>query len=454
MAKARVQYVCSDCGAEFSKWHGQCHDCGAWNTIAELRIPVSSRRDGGRRGYAGVVDAEVQRLSEVSTSQQPRISTGTGELDRVLGGGLVAGSVTLLGGQPGAGKSTLLLQTLCALAARVPVLYVTGEESPAQIAMRAQRLQLPSDRLWLLAETDLDRLLATAARQQPAVLVVDSIQVMHHPEVSSAPGSVSQVRECAAALTRHAKQSGTILLLVGHVTKDGSLAGPKVLEHMVDCSILLEGSSDSRFRTLRSQKNRFGAVNELGVFAMTEQGLKEVRNPSAIFLSRGREAAAGSVVMVVWEGTRPLLVEIQGLVDGGSLGTPRRLAVGLEQNRLAMLLAILHRHGGLQVGDQDVFVNVVGGVKVLETSADLALLLAIVSSFRDRPLPRDLVVFGEVGLSGEIRPVPSGQQRLVEAAKHGFRRAIVPRDNAPRQPIDGMTVVPVSRLAEALEAVD
>lgn len=450
--KSKTHYVCSDCGAEFSKWQGQCSECGAWNTVTELRMPKVSGRAAARRGYAGAAGAEIQVLEDIAAEEQPRLATGSAEFDRVLGGGLVAGSAVLLGGQPGAGKSTLLLQTMCTIAARTSVLYVTGEESPAQVAMRAQRLQLPRDRLHLLAETDLEQLLATVARQRSAVLVVDSIQVMHHPEVTSAPGSVSQVRECAAALTRYAKQSGTILLLVGHVTKDGSLAGPKVLEHMVDCSILLEGSSDSRFRTLRSQKNRFGAVNELGVFAMTEQGLKEVKNPSAIFLSRSEEAAPGSVVMVVWEGTRPLLVEIQGLVDASSLGTPRRLAVGLEQNRLAMLLAVLHRHGGLHVGDQDVFVNVVGGVKVLETSADLALLLAIVSSFRDHPLPRDLVVFGEVGLSGEIRPVPSGQERLVEAAKHGFRRAIVPRDNAPRHAIPGMTVVPVTRLAEALEA--
>lgn len=318
--------------------------------------------------------------------------------------------------------------------------------------MRAKRLGLKADTLKLCAETSLDRLLSQAATNKPKVLVVDSIQVLHSDDVSSAPGSVSQVRECAAALTRFAKETGTVLIMVGHVTKDGGLAGPKVLEHIIDCSIMLEGSSDSRYRTLRGSKNRFGAVNELGVFAMTELGLKEVKNPSAIFLNRGDVVTSGSTVMVVWEGTRPLLVEIQALVDSSGFGNPRRVAVGLEQNRLAMLLAVLHRHGGLQVGDQDVFVNVVGGVKVLETGSDLALLFAIVSSFRDRPLPEDLVVFGEVGLSGEIRPVPSGQERLQEARKHGFRRAIVPHGNAPRGDL-GMTVIGVKTLAEALEAI-
>ena len=324
-------------------------------------------------------------------------------------------------------------------------LYITGEESLQQVAMRAQRLQLPTDKLRLMSETNVETIVAAAEEFKPRVLVVDSIQVVHTEEIASAPGSVSQVRECAAYLTRFAKQTGTVLFLVGHVTKDGSLAGPKVLEHMIDCSILLEGSDDSRFRTLRGQKNRFGAVNELGVFAMTEQGMREVKNPSAIFLDRSTEPASGSAVMVVWEGTRPLLVEIQALVDDSQLGNPRRVAVGLEQNRLAMLLAVLHRHGGLQVGDQDVFANVVGGVKVLETSADLALLLAIVSSYRDRQLPRDMVIFGEVGLSGEIRPVPSGQERLSEAAKHGFKRAIVPRGNAPKGGIKGMQIIAVSQ---------
>jgi len=460
MAKQKTAFVCAECGADFAKWQGQCSECGAWNTLSEIRLGPSpargsgtGRRAGARSGFAGSL-AEAQVLGDISVDEVARFSTGAGEFDRVLGGGLVRGSAILIGGHPGAGKSTLLLQTLCHLARSQPCLYITGEESLQQVAMRARRLNLPTDQLRLMAETGIDRILAALEQHRPQVAVIDSIQVVHSDEIASAPGSVSQVRDCAAALTRHAKQSGTVVLLVGHVTKDGSLAGPKVLEHMIDCSILLEGSEDSRFRTLRGQKNRFGAVNELGIFAMTDGGLREVRNPSAIFLDRSEEMAAGSAVMVVWEGTRPLLVEIQALVDDSQLGNPRRVAVGLEQNRLAMLLAVLHRHGGLQVGDQDVFANVVGGVKVLETSADLALLMAIVSSFRNRVLPRDMVIFGEVGLSGEIRPVPSGQERLAEAAKHGFAHAIVPRANAPRSPIPGMQVRPVRTLAEALAALE
>src|SRR5690606_29994938 len=391
------------------------------------------------------------RLDEIELADTPRITTGINELDRVLGGGLVPGSAILIGGHPGAGKSTLLLQVMCRLAEREKCLYVTGEESLGQVAMRADRLKLPKGGLQMAAETDVDAIIDLARREQPKLLVIDSIQVMYLAGLQSSPGSVAQVRESAAALTRFAKQTGTVLLIVGHVTKDGTLAGPKVLEHMIDCSLMLEGSSDARYRTLRGLKNRFGAVNELGVFGMTEQGLKEVKNPSAIFLNRAEEISSGSLVTVVWEGTRPLLVELQALVDQSHLGNPRRVCVGLEQNRLATLLAVLHRHGGVQVGDQDVFANVVGGVKVTETGADLALLLAIISSFRDRPLPKDLVVFGEVGLSGEIRPVQQGQDRLQEAAKHGFRKAIVARSNAPRQPIQGMEVVAVATLAEALE---
>ncbi len=451
MAKAKTAYVCSECGSDYAKWQGQCSDCGAWNTLSEVRLGAApgSARTTGRKGFTGEL-APARLLQDIDVAEVQRIGTGMGELDRVLGGGLVPGSAILLGGNPGAGKSTLLLQACCHLAASMPALYVTGEESPQQVAMRARRLGLPLDKLELMAETSLEAIIATLDSRKPRLLVVDSIQVVYRDDLSSAPGSVSQVRECAAALTRAAKGSGTVLLLVGHVTKDGSLAGPKVLEHMIDCSVLLESSDDQRFRTLRGQKNRFGAVNELGIFAMTEQGLREVRNPSAIFLERGESLAAGSVVMVVWEGTRPLLVEIQALVDDSPLGNPRRLAVGLEQNRLALLLAVLHRHGGLQVGDQDVFANVVGGVRVMETSADLALLLAVVSSFRNRPLPRELVVFGEVGLSGEIRPVPSGQERLAEAAKHGFRQAIVPRGNAPKRAPADMRVHAVETLAEAL----
>ncbi|MBN7795512.1 DNA repair protein RadA [Parahaliea mediterranea] len=457
MAKSKTAFVCNDCGSDYAKWQGQCSDCGAWNTLSEVRLGPA--RKGGARaadnrgGFAGAL-AEARVLKDIDLEDLPRFSSGAEEFDRVLGGGLVPGSAILVGGNPGAGKSTLLLQTMCHLAAGMDALYITGEESLQQVAMRARRLGLPTDKLRLMAETSVEAIIAAAGKYAPRVLVVDSIQVVHSEELTSAPGSVSQVRECAAFLTRFAKQSGTVLFLVGHVTKDGALAGPKVLEHMIDCSILLEGGHDSRFRTLRGQKNRFGAVNELGVFAMTEQGLREVKNPSAIFLDRSSEPASGSAVMVVWEGTRPLLVEIQALVDDSQLGNPRRVAVGLEQNRLAMLLAVLHRHGGLQVGDQDVFANVVGGVKVLETSADLALLLAIVSSYRDRQLPRDMVIFGEVGLSGEIRPVPSGQERLAEAAKHGFRRAIVPKANAPRGAVRGMEVMAVTRLEEALAAID
>ncbi len=454
MAKAKTAYVCNECGDDFSKWQGQCTSCGAWNSLSEVRLASVKSMSKGRTGYAGEGDSTVKTLAEIDLEDIPRISTGTEELNRVLGGGFVKGSVVLIGGHPGAGKSTLLLQILCHLAEKHSALYVTGEESLQQVALRAQRLGLATDKLQMLSETNVEQLCITAQQIKPQIMVVDSIQVMHMAEVQSAPGSVAQVRESAAFLTRYAKQTGTVLILVGHVTKDGSLAGPKVLEHMIDCSILLEGEHDSRYRTLRGNKNRFGAVNELGVFAMTEQGLKEVTNPSAIFLQRDDEISSGSVVMVVWEGTRPLLVEIQALVDDSHLGNPRRVAVGLDQNRLSMLLAVLHRHGGLMVGDQDVFVNVVGGVKVVETSADLALLLAIVSSFRDRPLPQTLIAFGEVGLSGEIRPVPSGQERLREAAKHGFKKAIVPASNVPRQPIDGIEVIPVKKLVDALAAID
>jgi DNA repair protein RadA/Sms len=462
MAKQKTAFVCNDCGSDYAKWQGQCNDCGAWNTLAEIRLGPAAGKGAGRAGggasanragFAGAL-AGARVLGEIDLADLPRFSCGVGEFDRVLGGGLVPGSAILVGGDPGAGKSTLLLQTMCHLAATMDALYITGEESLQQIAMRANRLGLPTDRLRMMSETNAETIVAALEEFKPRVVVVDSIQVVHTAELPSAPGSVSQVRECAAYLTRFAKQTGTVLILVGHVTKDGSLAGPKVLEHMIDCSILLESTDDSRFRTLRGQKNRFGAVNELGVFAMTDSGMREVKNPSAIFLERGSEPASGSAVMVVWEGTRPLLVEIQALVDDSALGNPRRVAVGLEQNRLAMLLAVLHRHGGLQVGDQDVFANVVGGVKVLETSADLALLLAIVSSYRDRALPRDMVVFGEVGLSGEIRPVPSGQERLSEAAKHGFKRAIVPRGNAPKGEIPGMQVIAVAKLSEALDALD
>ncbi len=452
MAKTKTMYVCGDCGSEHAKWQGQCNDCQEWNTLSRLSVDTSAVKSR-RSGFAGKLTTP-QTLGEVSAEDAPRLPSTFAELDRVLGGGLVPGSVVLISGNPGAGKSTLLIQVMCALADSHAALYITGEESLSQIAMRARRLQLPLERLKVLSETNVEAICTIWDELKPALLVIDSIQVMHTDDVESAPGGVAQVRESAAILIRQAKQTNTILFLVGHVTKEGNLAGPRVLEHMIDTFIMLEGDADGRYRTLRSSKNRFGAVNELGIFAMTERGLVEVSNPSAIFLSRGSEPSPGSIVMVVWEGTRPLLVEAQALVDESALGNPRRVAVGFEQNRLAMLLAILHRHGGLQVGDQDVFVNAVGGIKVAETSSDLALLLAIVSSFRNRALSMEMVCFGEVGLSGEIRPVPNGQERLREAAKHGFKKAIVPKANLPKNPIPGMAVIGVGRLSEALAALD
>jgi DNA repair protein RadA/Sms len=449
MSKSKSVYVCTACGAEFSKWAGQCGECAAWNTLTE--VVRETAKSGRVSGYAGAA-AAVTRLSEVSTHVEARVASGLSELDRVLGGGLVAGSVVLIGGDPGIGKSTILLQTLTHLAQSLPALYVTGEESLGQVAMRARRLELPMDGLQLMAETSVETIIATAREQKPRILVVDSIQTIYTEALQSAPGGVSQIRESAALLTRFAKQSGCALFLVGHVTKEGALAGPRVLEHMVDCVLYFEGEADSRYRVIRAVKNRFGAINELGVFAMTDRGLREVSNPSAIFLSRHSEPIPGSIVMVTRDGSRPLLVEVQALVDE-SYGNPRRVAVGLDQNRLAMLLAVLHRHGNIATVGQDVFVNVVGGVKVLETGSDLALLLAVTSSLRGLPLPADLVAFGEVGLSGEIRPVPNGQERLKEAAKHGFKRAIVPKGNAPKHAIDGLEVVAVGRLADALEAV-
>lgn len=454
MAKApKIAYVCSDCGAEYSKWMGQCKECYAWNTISEIRLVSAqeSKKNDRFSGYAGETSGKVQALSEISLQEVPRFSSGFNELDRVLGGGVVPGSAILIGGHPGAGKSTLLLQVMCGLSKEIPTLYVTGEESLQQVAMRANRLGLPTEHLKMLSETLVEHICNIADQEKPKIMVIDSIQVMHLSDIQSSPGSVSQVRECASFLTRYAKTRQVAIIMVGHVTKDGTLAGPKVLEHAIDASLLLEGESDSRYRTLRSQKNRFGAINELGVFAMTEQGLREVKNPSAIFLSRSEEQVSGSSVVVLWEGTRPLLVEIQALVDHSMLANPRRVAVGLDHNRLSLLLAVLHRHGGLQMSDQDVFVNVVGGVKVTETSADLTLILSLISSFRNRPLPQDLVIFGEVGLAGEIRPVPSGQERISEAAKHGFKRAIVPFGNMPKKSIKGMEVFGVKKLSDALD---
>lgn len=452
MAKTKSVYVCSDCGSEHAKWQGQCNDCKEWNTLSRLSIAGSSTKTR-RNGYAGNI-TPPKILSEVAAEDAPRISTGLQELDRVLGGGLVPGSVVLVSGNPGAGKSTLLLQVLAALADSQSALYITGEESLAQIAMRARRLQLPMDKLMVMSETNVEAVSTIWDELKPSLLVIDSIQVMHTDSVDSAPGGVAQVRESASVLIQQAKRTDTVLFLVGHVTKEGNLAGPRVLEHMIDTFIMLDGDADSRYRTLRSTKNRFGAVNELGIFAMTERGMVEVANPSAIFLSRSSEPSPGSIVMVVWEGSRPLLVEAQALVDTSALGNPRRVAVGFEQNRLAMLLAVLHRHGGLQVSDQDVFVNAVGGIRVTETGSDLALLIAVVSSFRNRPLSMDMVCFGEVGLSGEIRPVPNGQERLREAAKHGFKKAIIPKANLSNKPIPGMTVIGVGKLSDALRALE
>jgi len=454
VAKAKRIYGCTECGSTFPKWAGQCPDCGAWNTLVETleTVATPAHSSGKRSSWTGAT-AEVKTLAEVSVLQTPRFSTQSKELDRVLGGGLVDGSVVLIGGDPGIGKSTILLQTLCALAEHIPALYVTGEESQQQVAMRARRLELPQERLKVMTETCIESIIATATRERPRVMVIDSIQTIFTEQLQSAPGGVAQVRESTALLVRHAKQSGTAIFLVGHVTKEGALAGPRVLEHMVDTVLYFEGEADGRLRLLRAVKNRFGAVNELGVFGMTDKGLKEVANPSAIFLSRSGGDVPGSVVMATWEGTRPLLVEVQALVDNSHLGNPRRVSLGLDPNRLAMLLAVLHRHGGIASYDQDVFLNVVGGVKVLETAADLALLAAVVSSLHGKPLAQDLLVFGEVGLSGEVRPVPSGQERLKEAAKHGFKRAIIPKANAPKNAPAGFTLVAVTRLSEALEAL-
>ena len=456
MAKAKVAFVCADCGAEHSKWQGQCAGCGEWNTLREFIVPKSRPSAAGGQGTAGYSGepARSARLTEISTASHKRIPSGFVELDRVLGGGFVPGSVALVGGDPGAGKSTLLLQVSTALGPDTRVLYVSGEESLEQIADRARRLELAAGDLTLASEVTVERVTELVLAEQPALLIVDSIQVMQVQTSESLPGSVTQVRESAAELVRLAKRTGVAVVLVGHVTKEGNLAGPKVLEHMIDCFMMLDAPPGSRYRTLRGLKNRFGAVNELGVFAMTDAGMKEVSNPSAIFLQRPKETAPGSVVTVTWEGTRPLLVEIQALVDDIQGGYARRVAVGLDAQRLAMHLAVLHRHCGVSLADQDVFANVVGGVRIAETGADLALLVAAMSSFRNRALPRDLVVFGELGLTGEVRPVPNGQERLREAQKHGFTRAILPRANRPREAIAGIEARPVASLAEALGVIN
>ena len=450
MAKTKTLYVCQACGGSSPKWQGQCPACDAWNTLEESLAETANHRF---QGLAKSIPR--QRLVSIEAQDSPRLPTGIVELDRVLGGGLVAGGVVLLGGDPGIGKSTLLLQALAELSMQgVDVLYSSGEESAAQIALRAQRISLNAPQLEILAEIQLEKLLLSVEAAQPQVLVVDSIQTLYSEAFTSAPGSVAQVRECAAQLTRLAKSSGICILLVGHVTKDGHLAGPRVLEHIVDTVLYFEGDTHSSFRLVRSIKNRFGAVNELGVFAMTEKGLKGVNNPSALFLSQHPQTVPGSCVLVTQEGSRPLLVEIQALVDTAHIPNPRRLAVGLEQARLAMLLAVLHRHAGIACFDQDVFLNAVGGVKITEPAADLAVLLAITSSIRNRALPKQLVVFGEVGLAGEIRPCPRGQERLKEAAKLGFKIAIVPKANLPKSKMTDIQMIAVERIDEAIAAAN
>ena len=448
MAKSRPSYRCESCGSEQAKWQGQCPDCGAWNSIEAL---APGRERARRAHFAGVVDAT--RLDQVTVDRVERVGSGLGELDRVLGGGLVPGAVVLIGGDPGIGKSTLWLRALAHAAAERPACYVTGEESVAQIGLRAQRLGVSSAPIELIAETCVERILDRLERSPPGILVIDSIQTLYSDAVQAAPGAVSQLRECAAALVRFAKARDVTTVLVGHVTKEGTLAGPRVLEHMVDTVLYFESDVGSRVRIIRAVKNRFGAANEMGFFVMDESGFKEVKNPSAIFLARRTQPVAGSVTLVTREGTRPVLVEVQALVDQSLSQNPRRLAQGFDTQRLALLLAVLHRHCGIALGDSDVFANVVGGLRVSETASDLAVALAILSSFSERPLDADWVVFGEVGLTGEVRPVPFGEERVLEAKKHGFKRALVPTANAPRKRPPDIEIVAVERLSDAVSAV-
>jgi DNA repair protein RadA/Sms len=449
--KSKTAYVCTECGTDYPGWAGQCNQCGEWNTIKELKLG-SSKPSRDNSGYAGS-RSQVQLLSDVNLAQAERLSSGLSEFDRVLGGGIVKGSVVLIGGAPGAGKSTILLQAIAHIAQQRPVLYVSGEESLQQIAERAHRLGLPTAGIKMLAETSVQQICQILDEEQPQVVIIDSIQVMYTADSDSAPGSVSQVRETASYLTQYAKRTGISIFMVGHVTKDQSLAGPMTLSHIVDAQVVLSSTDDSRFRVLRADKNRFGSVGELGFFAMESNGLKEVKNPSAMFLSRSEKPSPGSVVTVLWEGTRPLLVEIQALVTESQYGNPRRLAVGLDQNRLAMLLAVLSRHGGIFTASDEIYANVVGGIKVTETSSDLAIMVGVVSSLRDRIIPYDTVFFGEVGLNGEIRPVANGHARLNEAAKHGFKRAIIPKSNKPKEAIKNLQIHAVSNIQEALTAL-
>ena len=451
MAKTKTIYSCTECGASEPKWQGQCPACLAWNTLVEAVEESGTTTNRFANKFQGLSAAsQLQKISSIKAAEIERIPTGISEFDRVLGGGLVEGGVVLIGGDPGIGKSTLLLQVLCHLGKAAQAIYVSGEESPQQIAMRAKRLGLDASEVELLAEINLEKILATLQTHKPNIAVIDSIQTVYSEALQSAPGSVAQVRECSAQLTRLAKQLGITVILVGHVTKEGTLAGPRVLEHIVDTVLYFEGDQNSAFRLIRAFKNRFGAVNELGVFAMTEKGLREVANPSALFLSHHETQVAGSCITVTMEGTRPLLIEIQALVDESHAPNPKRLATGLEQNRLAMLLAVLNRHAGIPCFDQDVFINAVGGVKIAEPAVDLAVILSIVSSLKNKPLDSKLIVFGEVGLAGEVRPVQGGQLRLKEAAKLGFTKAIVPKANAPKQKIAGLEIVAVERLEQAL----
>ncbi|HEY2629503.1 MAG TPA: DNA repair protein RadA [Usitatibacter sp.] len=451
MAKSKTFYTCTECGGQTPKWQGQCPHCNAWNTLIETAMEAGAKSGAHRFSSMSGTATQVIALADVEAQDFPRLPTLIGEFDRVLGGGLVEGGVVLIGGDPGIGKSTLLLQAAARLSEQTPVLYVTGEESAQQVALRAKRLSVNASKVRLYAEIELEKIQATLTSAKPRVAIIDSIQTLYSGALTSAPGSVAQVRECAAQLTRHAKQMGTTIVFVGHVTKEGALAGPRVLEHMVDTVLYFEGETHTSFRLIRAFKNRFGAVNEIGVFAMTEKGLREVTNPSALFLSQHNSGGAGSCVMVTQEGTRPLLVELQALVDESHGMAPKRLTVGLELNRLAMLLAVLHRHAGIAAFDQDVFLNAVGGVRIAEPGADLAVTLAIVSSLRNKPLPAKHVVFGEVGLAGEVRPVQRGQDRLKEAAKLGFTHAIIPSANKPKQPIAGLQVIAVDRLVEAVD---